>query len=168
MDAGKRRFGLPIRRLPWCRILRWAGTGFCALIVAAAIADLRWSFRWQGKHGAVAITAGSIVLDWGEFERKRRGFVINVAYDNISEAWTAWTRDYWRPKWASLGGQNLIYLPLWIPFILVGIPTAWLWRLDRRRPAPGHCRCGYDLTGNRTGRCPECGNVLNQRQGAAY
>lgn len=32
-----------------------------------------------------------------------------------------------------------------------------VWRLLRRRP-PGSCaHCGYDLTGNRSGRCPECG-----------
>ena len=28
----------------------------------------------------------------------------------------------------------------------------------RRRPKPGCCSsCGYDLTGNVSGRCPECG-----------
>jgi hypothetical protein len=31
----------------------------------------------------------------------------------------------------------------------------------RREPEPGHCRaCDYDLTGNVSGRCPECGTVV--------
>ena len=31
-------------------------------------------------------------------------------------------------------------------------------RLDRRRFPAGHCqKCGYDLTGSVSGRCPECG-----------
>lgn len=38
------------------------------------------------------------------------------------------------------------------------LPTALLWWLDRRIIQPGHCRkCGYDLTGNVSGVCPECG-----------
>jgi len=45
--------------------------------------------------------------------------------------------------------------------MLLAIPTLFLWRAerrDRRRAAAGACSaCGYDLTGNVTGRCPECG-----------
>ena len=47
------------------------------------------------------------------------------------------------------------------------IPTASFWFLDRRRCfPPGHCRrCGYDLTGNISGRCPECGTVMTLDRG---
>jgi hypothetical protein len=31
----------------------------------------------------------------------------------------------------------------------------------RRRPPPGHCRaCGYNLKGNISGVCPECGEAV--------
>lgn len=34
----------------------------------------------------------------------------------------------------------------------------WYWRDGRRRFGPGNChKCGYDLAGNVSGRCPECG-----------
>ena len=50
-----------------------------------------------------------------------------------------------------------ISLPLWLPFLIVAFPTAILWRRERWIPA-GHCReCGYNLTGNVSGVCPECG-----------
>ena len=38
--------------------------------------------------------------------------------------------------------------------------TLLFWYLDRRRPGPGRCRrCNYDLTGNLSGICPECGTA---------
>ncbi|MBI4581439.1 MAG: hypothetical protein HY718_17180 [Planctomycetes bacterium] len=55
-------------------------------------------------------------------------------------------------------GRRDVDLPLWIPFLLVASPTIFLWWVDRRRIQPGHCRkCGYNLTGNVSGVCPECG-----------
>lgn len=43
----------------------------------------------------------------------------------------------------------------------VGVPVLIVWGLSRRlrKPIPlGHCqKCGYDLTGNTSGTCPECG-----------
>ena len=36
------------------------------------------------------------------------------------------------------------------------LSTVLAWHLDRR-PLPGHCPCGYDLRGNVSGVCPECG-----------
>lgn len=50
-------------------------------------------------------------------------------------------------------------IPVWIPFGLIAIPTAYLLYRDRR-PPPGQCkRCRYDLTGNESGVCPECGEA---------
>ncbi|OWY70048.1 hypothetical protein B7486_17245 [cyanobacterium TDX16] len=45
------------------------------------------------------------------------------------------------------------------PFILALVLVAGLAHFFSRRRIPsGHChQCGYDLTGNESGRCPECG-----------
>jgi len=51
-----------------------------------------------------------------------------------------------------------VRFPIWILVLVTAIPTAWLWHRDRRRIRPGCClRCGYDLTGNTSGVCSECG-----------
>ena len=44
-----------------------------------------------------------------------------------------------------------------LPGLIVAVLIAgW-----RRHPGPNCCRaCGYDLTGNVSGRCPECGATL--------
>lgn len=58
----------------------------------------------------------------------------------------------------AVGSQT--FFPLWIPFVLIAVPTAFLWYGDRYIP-PGHCqKCGYDLTGNTSGVCPECGERI--------
>lgn len=50
-----------------------------------------------------------------------------------------------------------------VPFFAIGLPSAFIYRLDRRRlTRPGNCQsCGYNLTGNVSGICPECGTKLS-------
>lgn len=60
------------------------------------------------------------------------------------------------------GALEWYSVPLWIPFLIAGIPTAILWHRDRRQIPPGHCPpCDYNLTGNTSGVCPECGAAVN-------
>jgi hypothetical protein len=50
-------------------------------------------------------------------------------------------------------------LPLWIPLLAVAVPTGIAFQRLARR-CPGRCStCGYDLTGNTSGVCPECGGT---------
>ncbi|HEY3241813.1 MAG TPA: hypothetical protein VGM03_00550 [Phycisphaerae bacterium] len=61
------------------------------------------------------------------------------------------------PRWEAFPGTQILSVPVWLPVLILVAPTLWLWVRDRR-PKPGHCqRCGYDLTGNTSGVCPECG-----------
>ena len=55
-------------------------------------------------------------------------------------------------------------LPLLVSLTAV-LPLSWLLvllgSLDLRRRRPGLCStCGYDLTGNASGVCPECGTTV--------
>src|SRR4051812_20140315 len=54
-------------------------------------------------------------------------------------------------------GADLPSMPLWALLFVSVLVTAWLFRHDRPAIQPGHCSCGYDLTGNVTGVYPECG-----------
>lgn len=70
--------------------------------------------------------------------------------------------NYFRtPKpWFRSLVTNKLSAPAWC-LLAVAFPlTAALFYADRRRIPPGHCRCGYDLTGNVSGRCPECGTAI--------
>ena len=54
-----------------------------------------------------------------------------------------------------------VAFPLWALALLTGaLPAARLYRRTRFRRRPGQCaECGYDLTGNVSGVCPECGTA---------
>ncbi len=63
------------------------------------------------------------------------------------------------------GGMLSLGVPLWLVLIVVALPAYFLWRSERR-PPPGHCKsCGYDLTGNVSGMCSECGEAIPSRSG---
>ncbi|MBK9118403.1 MAG: hypothetical protein IPM18_02215 [Phycisphaerales bacterium] len=69
----------------------------------------------------------------------------------IGMAYNAWQRTPWD-----------VGTPLAIAFVVVAWAARGLWWGPFRKPLSGHCQaCGYDLTGNVSGRCPECGTPLS-------
>lgn len=82
---------------------------------------------------------------------------------------TGWTchgfrglTTHWTPKSLyseHLAGIGRIEITLWMPTVLIGAACYLLvWRRKRR---VGYCtKCNYDLTGNVTGICPECGKSV--------
>lgn len=65
------------------------------------------------------------------------------------------------PWWVS---TNSLYIPFgWPVVILASGSTLALWKVRRGFP-DGHCQsCGYNLTGNESGICPECGTATAGR-----
>jgi len=71
----------------------------------------------------------------------------------------------------NLFANKIFDVPHWFFALIFAIlPAVWffLW-FWRRRPMVGKCpACGYDLTGNESGVCPECGAglaLINQHDG---
>jgi len=131
-------------------VLKWVGTLLCALFLAAFLI----SARWQVFYRTSGLPQHIVGLKLG------RLYYMQVKSSRFRPAWHTIPREgylQWKPEWHWSGGPGHIYIPLWIPFVLVGLPTGLLWWRDLRVP-PGHCpNCGYDLTGNVSGVCPECG-----------
>ena len=56
----------------------------------------------------------------------------------------------------------IVMLPHWfLTLIFAILPTFWIFKWNKRRKLnPNACpACGYDLTGNETGECSECGRM---------
>ena len=73
----------------------------------------------------------------------------------------------WVPRLVWGPGRNRSYwivcdLPIWIPTLVAAALFAVAWRHRQAGPRPGTCHgCSYDLTGNVSGICPECGRPID-------
>lgn len=153
------RTGAPIL----ARSIKWCGLGFCALLALAWAASIPFYIDYYSDdhYLQVDLTGGRLGI---------RLWPLNP----VPAATSYLFRPGWRvqksPSWQLLWtcdwgtGQYKAYsfsyydVPLYLPFVVIGIPIAFLFWRDRRRFLDGHCRkCGYDLRGNVSGVCPECG-----------
>jgi len=167
------------------RVAKWAGTGTSLLMVIAWVVTLFVAISYRASvDWSAGVDAGCICY-WGPLEgQAARVADLRSAFDLEIESISG--RKDLRGWWVhsigvepSLGGigfrppivqrvrlpANVTYrfveLPLWIPLLIVATPTAFLWYRDRARIPPGHCQhCGYDLTGNISGQCSECGKPI--------
>jgi len=146
------------------RILKWTGVGLSLVILTAWAVTLNYDFFLTiGQESALGLSFGGfevtesanhgfVATFAGIRERKWRGFGIDLP------ALKTYPLDANFPAW----DITTLRIPLWLPLLLTAIPTAWLWHRDQRRIRPGCClRCGYDLTGNTSGVCSECGDKVH-------
>jgi hypothetical protein len=148
-----------LQRTP--RILKWAGLGVSLLVIAAWVISYFDLIEYRDPNQLPGVMFYSL----GNASASYTGLVLSdgrltwgyMLMHNPPSGW----RMRRRPRGMSFStfrDSRCLIVPLWLPLALVAGPTAFLWWLDRRRIPPGHCRkCGYNLTGNVSGTCPECG-----------
>lgn len=160
------------------RILKWAGLMCSLLITVAGALTIPWTWTYC-RVGEVSFRE---VQDVGTMPENTilkimlRGARVDCLYNRKDGDYHAshFVQTGWHvrrdtapllPKpscqafyLTSTHTQLHFLLPLWIPLLLIAAPTAWLWWIDRR-PFTMECciACGYNLTGNTSGACPECG-----------
>ena len=133
---------------------KWGGTVLTVLLlvvwVGSAWVLVARTFRPNMYAG---IVEGRVELGW---LRPPASWTEGRWVDtNSSPALRWWFSGAWDSGPPSAGFT--VDIPLWVPSLLTGLTTVWLWRRDRRKE-PGLCfKCGYDLRGADHKVCPECG-----------
>jgi hypothetical protein len=175
LRACRRRHRLVVmqRRRRLRRVLRWGGTVACCLILAAIGASVARPVAWTWARRSANpawlsvsecyLSDGAITANTGSLANtstRKLSPGIHVFALRRTTGWVWWCRPYRRVV-GTTGRLHIVDVPLWVPFLLVLVPTAGLWYQDWRTIPPGHCqKCGYNLMGNESGRCPECGTAL--------
>ena len=139
------------------RLAKWAAVG----IIAAWAVSMRWTFGGAASPAFIAgFENGAFAAVWSDVRAGAGGFEWFLERDrwltNMTLLLTLTGNQRARARWTRL------LLPLWLPLVLLALPTALLFWLDRRKLRPGSCVCAYDLTGNVSGVCPECGRCCEQ------
>jgi hypothetical protein len=155
------------------RVCKWIGTALCALMAGALLLsywwciDLGWMPSAPGKHAyQVSVCPGFVRIESTNKPMPQRGWHLALGpateplypgMDVLPGSGSS-SRGVQTPTMSSSVISSYVTLPIWLLLLVSLIPTLLLWRRELRRPAPGFCRhCDYDLTGNTSGRCPECG-----------
>jgi len=153
----------------FCRVAEWSGLVMCMLVLAVPLLTRSCVPVWpiSGWNCAVATGQGGLLFFW---VTDKNAYWPGPGLFGPRVSGPEWFRNFWTPRaqyqslrWTPYisGGKpfGILFVPSWIPSVIVAMPTAYLLYRGRRTAKPGHCReCGYDLTGNLSGRCPECGH----------
>lgn len=155
----------------WRTVRKWIGTALCLLLAVlfAVVKEHCLEWRSPAEVYRFASESGSIrfsILDEYMGNPRNAGWRFGptvIMWDGYSGR-PRW-RDCFRcpevaigryfewPEFVRHPGESLVVtVPIWMLFICVALPTVLFWCVDRRRPRPGHCRCGYNLSGNVSGR----------------
>lgn len=168
------------------RAVKWAGAAACLCLVLAWLISGPWGCyvtyakvdktdpaKWnlhpypnhpEGTHClpdfAVSLSAGCMSFNHGFQHTVADKPGWNVWHLAGSRGWKIWQTGRpirWLPGCGRNGICSSVWLPLWMPLLMISVATSYLFWRDRRI-SPHCCQgCGYDLTGNTSGVCPECG-----------
>ena len=157
------------------------GIVFSTVILVGFFLTLRWYVAYDGTTLRISFSGGACWVNLGTIPNITG--VGTIPYIP-GEGWV-WgsIRDplrfiIWVPRISSggtlratVGGKTVsinnslvsVRVPLWIPFLAIMVPSLIAWWFSRSRFPPGFCQqCGYNLTGNTSGICSECGTEINE------
>lgn len=129
-------------------VLAWAGSVACYVLVGNGQS---WALVLNNGSLSAVVRVGPSRAKWDY--PKFRAHLVPFAFGPASPHIEAFP----------LLGMMYVRIPLW--YGVLGSTAAMLYAVRRRTRSAVNCVCGYDLTGNVSGRCPECGSPCGTKDG---
>ena len=153
-------------RSVWRKRVKVIGLVLSVMMLALWVFSVMFVSSYVPASGqwSVGTTSGRIVLDASPIQNPGWGYTPFYPHWKVyaaKEPWTEFAQRLLGFGWPVKMITGQILIPVWLLVVAVGFPTAILWWRDRR-PKAGLCEvCKYDLTGNVSGICPECGEAVD-------
>lgn len=159
-------------------VLKWGLSSSLLLLFMLWAASGWWTLDWSwdrdfGSHFGYALRRGIL-------ERSHYRFIGNTS-SSSGMPYPPWPGRVrldppfrisipiwdWKYKYAYVNNGQIIKLtlkiPLWAPFLVLCLPTFWVWRADWIAKNDLCRKCGYSRDGLAKGAvCPECGKQHKQ------
>lgn len=134
-----------------------------AISVFAGVLTARYRYIRiaKSRHIDVTLAAATVVVSWDPIPTGS-AFFVGAPFETWRAFRQVWNFELQVPSIYEDGeGAVVIRLPLW-PFLVgSGLVLTRGWLIRNCRKANKEClECGYSLIGNTTGRCPECGSIV--------
>ncbi len=167
MNVPGRRQGFTIRRA-----LLVIGCAGCLGTAALAIVCSVWRYADIGislagsdffliAHGGGIVELGFHHAPGSSTKMGPIGLQFHQRFESVAEFVETWKTSLTLPSGSRFIRYYWLEIPLWLPLLLSALTVFWARRGARPRNTTAACRtCGYDLTGNLSGRCPECGTPV--------
>jgi len=136
------------------RFVRLAGLVILAALLGTFTISLFFRQAYEAPGVAVFAHRGAVTFATYNVHTTK----LTLAFDRWGFVWPS----AWYPYRSVNSPIRALIIPLWMPIAAAAGATFWAHRRIHRF-APGRCgRCGYDLTGNVSGVCPECGQPIDR------
>ena len=161
----------------WCMGLRPRRWPYLLPLLALAITLLLWARSYLPEQTVIRFHQGRVALFFAGGSAVQRFNPASSDYFGTFDA-IAYCRRVAQAngnpaggvagfEWIGIGKSDylcVLLIPFWAVALTALAASVWAglaYRRQRDRARPGHCKaCGYDLKGNVSGVCPECGTTI--------
>jgi hypothetical protein len=138
-----------------------------ALLVALALVSIAAEMSIGTTRLQLYVGRGDFVVQWHASIMDHSSSAPSPGF-HMTEGFSVYTGYKPAFRWGApsfetgrLPGYSSLYLPSWLLILSTFVISAVLWFRCRFRDGSNRCnRCAYDLTGNVSGVCPECGHAV--------
>ncbi len=133
----------------------WGWATAVGLLLILWTGSLRWRLIYEGTQLLVVIKEGEVryMYTTSPYRARPSGWTIDSLRGRLVLTWPWWQSE---DEYRYMGS-----VPLWIPILALSALSFVPLLLGRKRRSLHACaECCYNLTGNTSGICPECGTPI--------